>query len=82
MRSEKGEQLGLLRILKARDRKDLCVGGHELNKQCNGCRLGLTVDEVGEKCCLMKVLPEEPDFMMQKEWLTEVVELGGCSIIF
>jgi hypothetical protein len=82
MRNEKDEQLGLLSILKARDRKDLSVGGHELNKQCNGCRLGLTVDEVGEKCCLTKVLSKEPDFMMQKEWLTEVVELGGCSIIF
>jgi hypothetical protein len=82
MRNEKDEQLGLLSILKARDRKDLSVGGHRLNKQCNGCRLGLTVDEVGEKCCSTKVLSEEPDFMMQKEWLTEVVELGGCSIIF
>ena len=75
MRNEKGEQLGLLNILKARGRKDLSVGGHELNKQCHGCRLGLTVDELGMKCCLRKVLSEEPDFMMQKEWLTEVVKL-------
>lgn len=82
MRNEKGEQLGLLSILKARGRKDLSIGGHELNKQCHGCRLGLTTDVVGEKCCLSKVLSEEPDFMMQKEWLTEVVELGGCEIIF
>ena len=81
MRNEKGEQLGLLSILKARGRKDLSVGGHELNKQCHGCRLGLTVDEVGKRCCLSKVFSEEPDFMIQKEWLTEVVELGGCSII-
>ena len=34
------------------------------------------------KCCLSKDLSEEPDFMMQKEWLTEVVGLGGCEIIF
>ena len=64
MQNEKDEQLGLLSILIARDRKDLSDGGHELNKQCHGCRLGLTADEFGQKCCLSKVLSEEPDFMM------------------
>ena len=33
-------------------------------------------------CCGSYVLSQEPDFMEQKEWLTEVVNAAGFNIIF
>ena len=88
MRNEKGEQLGLVSILKARGSKHLSVGGHELNKVCGFCKAGISREariEDGvndERCCLTYVLSQEPDFMEQQEWLTDVVENGDCKIIF
>ena len=33
-------------------------------------------------CCARYCLSQEPDFLAQKEWLTEEIERSGCSIIF
>lgn len=88
MRNQKGEQLGLVSILKARGQRHLSQGGHELNKICGYCKSGVSREtriEEGmndEKCCLTYVLSEEPDIKGQKEWLEEVVEECGCNIIF
>ena len=88
MRNEKGEQLGLVSILKRRGHKHLNDGGHELNKICYDCKHGASKElrleqaNYSEKCCLTYVLNNEPDFQAQKEWLTEVVENSHCKIIF
>jgi DDE superfamily endonuclease len=88
LRNEKDEQLGLLSILKHRGNKHLSIGGHELRKICYDCEHGTPKEQLikegtyDEKCCLTHVLSNEPDFIAQKEWLTEVVENSNCKIIF
>ena len=88
LRNEKGGQLGLVSILKHRGNKHLNDGGCELNKICNHCKHGISIETRlaegthNEKCCLTYVLSNEPDFKGQKEWLTEVVENSNCRIIF
>jgi hypothetical protein len=34
------------------------------------------------KCCASYVLANEPDFLAQEEWLTQVVHEAGFEIIF
>lgn len=88
MRNEKGEQLGLVSILRRRGHKHLSDGGCELSKICYDCKAGVSKEtrleegSFNEKCCLTFVLSNEPDFKAQKEWLTEVVENSDCRIIF
>ena len=58
------------------------------SKICKSCTTGTSEEDrknggfYTDRCCLTKVLSEEPDFKNQKEWLTEVVETGGCEIIY
>ena len=37
---------------------------------------------VPSRCCAQYVLSQQPDFLEQKEWLTEVVEAAGFHVIF
>ena len=37
---------------------------------------------VPSRCCAQYVLSQQPDFLEQKEWLTEVVEAAGFNVIF
>jgi hypothetical protein len=68
MRNEKGEQLGLLSILKRRGHKHLGDGGHELRKICHDSGHGASNEQrleegsYSDKCCLTYVLNNEPDF--------------------
>ena len=58
LRNEKGEQLGLMSILKRRGSKHLNHGGCELDKICNECKHGISKETrlaegtYNEKCCL------------------------------
>jgi hypothetical protein len=65
--------------------------GHVLNLQCNWCKGKVTNAErqkgieegyINRKCCMSYVLANEPDFLAQEEWLTQVVHEAGFEIIF
>jgi hypothetical protein len=87
MQLEDGRQKGLRTILTERG-KFLDAQGHALLKLCGPCEAGTPRHESNEggfgneQCCATYVLSQEPDFLAQKEWLTEVIEGLGFSILF
>ena len=91
MQNASGVQLGgLLSILREREKhrqKSMYPDGqysiHELNKLCNSCRHHTEKENSNATCCLCGVLSKEPDFLVQKSWLSETVEkYPGCYIFF
>jgi transposase len=86
----KGDQKGLKTILMERN-KSKNNRGHNLLKICDYCSKVNDKEErdyavlsgyIDEKCCATYVLSQEPDFLEQKEWLSEVVEAAGFDIIY
>ena len=53
---------------------------------CEPCRSGTRNTKIGwsdtTNCCATYILSRQPDFVSQKEWLTEEVERAGMQIIF
>lgn len=88
MQNEHGIQKGVRTILLERG-KPRNAAGHLLNMQCAFCRSKSTDDEREESrgwldpiCCGSYVISQEPDFMAQNEWLSEVVTEARFQIIF
>lgn len=84
MYHDNGVRKGLQTILLERRR---ILPGRDLLKQCRYCSAGMPSDERRDllgtpECCLSGLLSIEPDFAQQKEWLREVVELAGFTIVF
>ena len=85
-----GKQKGCKQILIERG-KHKNDKGHDLLFQCNWCKTK-TSDKIRaeclsqglltSKCCASYVLANEPDFLEQEEWLTQVVHNAGFEIIF
>jgi hypothetical protein len=79
-----GVQKGLRTVLTERG-KFRDAGGHALRKLCEACEAGVLREQRQaegfdvDACCATF---QEPDFLAQREWLTEVVEGHGCTIIF
>ena len=82
-------QKGIKTILQER-KKFKNNKGHDLKLICNYCKDGRFNDRyeairhgyIEPECCAAYVLSNEPDFLEQKEWLTEVVEAAGFEAIF
>lgn len=88
-----GGQKGLRSILTERG---LWPNRQTVYRQCICCKnkrphdQRVTVDGyaadhwiAGEQCCAVYILSQQPDFLAQKEWLTETVEsYDNCEIIF
>jgi transposase len=79
---------GLKTILEERNLFTVQHGRH-LKRLCNACKNGITIEtRTNEnwyipRCCAVYVLSQQPDFLQQKEWLTETIEnYEDCSIIF
>jgi hypothetical protein len=86
-----GKQKGVKQILIERGNKHKNDQCHVLNLQCNWCKGKVTNAErqkgieegyINRKCCMSYVLANEPDFLAQEEWLTQVVHVAGFEIIF
>jgi transposase len=82
-------QKGIRTILKERN-KFKNNKGHVLKLICNYCKenrwearyRAIQDGYIQPECCAAYVLSNEPDFLEQKEWLTEVVEAAGFEAIF
>ena len=90
MQNEAGIQKGIRTILQKRG-KSRCALGHLLPLQCKYCKNNVTAEVrqegmeegwIPEACCASYVLANEPDFLEQEEWLTEVVRSAGFEIVF
>lgn len=86
-----GKQKGVKQILLERGNKHKNDQGDVMNLQCSYCRNKITAAErmtgiedghISNKCCASYVLANEPDFLAQEEWLTQVVHEAGFKIIF
>jgi len=80
MQTDKGVQKGLKTILMERG-LFFDEHGHGLPKICHACEAHEKAYNT-ERCCARYVLSQQPDFLAQKEWLTEVVTVLGHNIIF
>ena len=91
MQTPDGVQKGVKTILQERG-KFKNAQGHDLRLICQTCKTkkGAELEAfraecswVSKQCCATRVLSEEPDFAVQKEYLAEQVEqYQDCSIIF
>jgi hypothetical protein len=78
MQNAEGKQLGLKNILIGRNK---WRASPRMLKICDECKESSEETDRTD-CCAYRVVSIEPDFLEQKEWLTEVVQEAGCSIIF
>lgn len=86
-----GKQKGVKQILIERVNEHKNCQGHVLFLQCNWCKGKVTNEErikgvqegyINPKCCASYVLANEPDFLAQEEWLTQVVHEAAFEVKF
>ncbi len=84
MSNNLGQQKGLRSILEERGkwRNGMPLRCKPFIEKIEHCDRAPGTIAAGKSCCAKYCLSQEPDFLEQREWLTEIVQNQGCQIIF